>query len=91
MYGSGARGPACEWCGVVFAPRQSGGTPQRFCSATHRNAYHTAVRLYGDDLVRRGVITMADLKAFQTACTLQQEAGKAISATHLPGNTCEPF
>ena len=32
--------PICEQCGTAFTPRSSGGTPQRFCSADCRRAFH---------------------------------------------------
>ncbi len=30
----------CAWCGTPFAPRVTGGLPQRFCSAASRNCRH---------------------------------------------------
>jgi hypothetical protein len=34
----------CEQCGGSFAPRQSGGKPQRFCSSECRSGFHNAER-----------------------------------------------
>src|SRR4051812_40197404 len=36
--------PVCLWCGRAFTPRTSGGSPQRFCSTGHRQAFWVAAR-----------------------------------------------
>ena len=52
---------ACLWCGREFVPRDRG-APQRFCEAGCRDAYHTALRRWGDDAVRSGRLSVAELR-----------------------------
>src|SRR5262249_39274528 len=74
----------CTWCGAVFSPRRNGGSRQRFCSQTHRQAYHSAARRYVDDMVCGGQLSVADLKASGTACTLATEVNSTNSAPRPP-------
>src|SRR5262245_14154275 len=75
--------PDCPWCGREYSPRQGGGSPQRFCSRTHRQAYYSAARRYVDAMLRAGKLPVAELKASRTACTLVAEA-------HLTGGVPRP-
>ena len=60
----------CLWCGKAFAPRR-GGSPKRFCSATHRMAFWSALRRWGERAVASGALTVDHIKnADPAACTL---------------------
>jgi hypothetical protein len=52
----------CAWCGRAFAPRTSGGRPQRFCSPRCRRAIDAAGRGYIRDALASGVLTIAGLR-----------------------------
>ena len=58
---------ACFWCGTAFAPRTSGGSPQRFCRPSCRRAFGDAARRWATVAVERGLITVATLKAAPTS------------------------
>ena len=70
--GSGSRGHAhpgrrdpstdCLWCGRGFTPRTSGGSPQRFCSTGHRQAFWIAARRWTMRAVEAGLINVDCLK-----------------------------
>jgi hypothetical protein len=61
---------ACLWCGRSFKPRL-GGSRQRFCCPSHRNAFHTAARIWAERAVVSGVLTVSDLRTgADAACTL---------------------
>jgi hypothetical protein len=60
----------CSWCDRPFRLRRTGGTPKKFCSPAHRNAFHTAARKWAEKAVADGRITLDDLKRDPGACTL---------------------
>jgi hypothetical protein len=60
----------CLLCDRPFQARRTGGTPKKFCSPAHRNAFHTAARKWAEKAVAGGRITLDDLKADPAACTL---------------------
>jgi hypothetical protein len=60
----------CVWCGRSFRGRR-GGSPQRFCCAAHRTAFHSAARRWAEHAVAVGMLAVADLKANPAACTLR--------------------
>ena len=62
--------PACLWCDAGFEPRK-GGSPQRFCAAKCRDAFHSAGRRWAEHAVLSGLLTAADLRNGPAeACTL---------------------
>jgi hypothetical protein len=52
----------CLWCDLAFAPRNSGGYPQRFCCADHRRAFHIAAHQYVLAEFAAGRVTVAAIK-----------------------------
>lgn len=57
----------CIWCGRPFAPRRTGGSAQRFCSARHRQAFWIAARRWTMRLIETGLISVECLKAPQAS------------------------
>ena len=47
----------CEWCRTAFTPRR-GGTPQIFCRAACRHAYHKAARQQCECEIAAGRLTV---------------------------------
>jgi len=75
-----ATSTACNWCGRPFRTRR-GGSPKRFCSATHRAAFWSALRRWGERAVASGILTVADVRdSAAVACTL---LSRGISATAI--------
>ena len=65
-----ATSTACIWCGRPFRTRR-GGSPKRFCSATHRAAFWSALRRWGERAVASGILTVADVRnGAAVTCTL---------------------
>ena len=52
----------CLWCGGAFTPRTSGGSPQKFCSTGHRQAFWIAARRWTMKAVEAGLINVENLK-----------------------------
>src|SRR5690242_1451820 len=52
----------CLWCQRAFTPRSTGGSPQRFCSTGHRQAFWVAARRWIMKAVRVGLISVENLK-----------------------------
>jgi len=75
----------CHWCGEKFWPRSSGGTPQRFCSPSHRQSYNSTARRYTEMLVQRGEVTVEQMKAATAAYTLGGDAETNSKDAGAPG------
>ena len=52
----------CLWCGDVFAARQSGGKPQRFCCPCCRRAFHHALHAWAHREWAEGRVTTVALR-----------------------------
>jgi len=62
---------ACLWCGKPFKPRRCG-SPQIFCGAACRSAFHSAGRRWAERAIACGALTVADLRnGDPQACTLR--------------------
>jgi hypothetical protein len=55
----------CDWCGRPYRVRR-GGSPQRFCGAACRSAFHTAARRWAERAVAAGWLTLAELRRMAT-------------------------
>ena len=53
----------CLWCGAEFSVRRRRGNEQRFCSASHRNAFWTAARRWAFEAIESGLVSIETLKA----------------------------
>ena len=54
--------PECPWCQSAFESRTVGAQRKRFCSATCKNAYHTALRKWAARAADHGEVTVNELK-----------------------------
>src|SRR6516162_7881775 len=70
----------CLWCGRAFAPRSTGGSSAKFCSAAHRKAYHSAVRHWAEAEIAGGRLTIAQIRN-GAACTLVTAAASPAPET----------
>ena len=52
----------CPWCGSSFTPRMTGGKPQRFCSTHCRRSMDAGLRVWAQDQLDQGKVTVAELK-----------------------------
>jgi hypothetical protein len=76
--------PRCLWCERPFRARHSGGSPQRFCCVTHRQAFWSALRRWAQRAVAGGVLTVGQIRTGDpAACTLPR---RMISPGPLPGD-----
>ena len=64
----------CEWCDKPFDCRKIGAHRKRFCSATCKDRYHTASRMWVQRAIALGQLSVADLKALQPSCTTRGSA-----------------
>jgi hypothetical protein len=69
---------------VPFRARHSGGSPQKFCCAAHRTAFHSAARRWAERAVSLGRLSVAELKANPAACTLPPAAISPSAELHCP-------
>jgi hypothetical protein len=59
--------PHCLWCGWAFTPRTSGGSAQRFCCSSHRQAFWIAARRWTMRAIDAGLLSVDCLKASPTS------------------------
>jgi hypothetical protein len=77
---------ACPWCRKAFAPRR-GGTPQRFCCSSCREAFWSALRRWGECAVAAGVLSLDQIRSGAAeACTLLP-GGIPLDAADEAGKT----
>ena len=73
---------ACLWCGKPFKPRRCG-SPQIFCGAACRSAFHSAGRRWAERAIASGALTVGDLRnGDPQACTLR---GRKEGGSSPPG------
>lgn len=74
----------CLWCETAFTRRRGGGSSQRFCSAGCRKAFHSAARLFGEQAVACGALTVAALRNLNSgALTFHANREAAAEASEL--------
>jgi hypothetical protein len=66
----------CLWCGRLFRVRQTGGSPQQFCSSTHRHAFGSAARRWATLAVEAGLLPIEALKATGSSAHAALEASR---------------
>ncbi len=54
----------CPWCNEPFTPRprDTGGKPQRYCSSGCRTDFHRACRIYAEEQVEAGTVSVGALR-----------------------------
>ena len=60
--GSSSGHARCLWCQRAFTPRSTGGSPQRFCSTGHRQAFWIAARRWTMRAVEAGLLNVDCLR-----------------------------
>jgi hypothetical protein len=53
----------CDWCAAHLPNGRRRGSPQKFCSKTHRHAYDAALRGHSRGLIAVGLLTIETLRA----------------------------
>jgi hypothetical protein len=74
---------ACPWCEKRFKPQRCG-SPQVFCTAACRSAFHSASRRWAERALACGLLTIAELQnSDPQACTLRErmEEGSSLPET----------
>jgi hypothetical protein len=76
-----ANNHACLWCGRPFSARR-GGSPKRFCSASHRMAFWSALRRWAERAVAAGILTIDHIRnGDPAACTLLPGSISSVQGT----------
>jgi len=73
----------CLWCEGSICPREAGGSPKRFCSASCRAACHKAARRCAMRAIETGLLPA---RMLQDAPEQRKRCDRAIPAT--TGITC---
>ena len=59
----------CQWCERPFQARKIGAHDKVFCCSRCKDAYHTALRRWGQQALAAGRLSVDDLKAPAASCT----------------------
>ena len=78
--------PARRWCGKLFNPRRDGGRARRFCDERCRRALDGAGRQWIADTLKRGMLTVADIKNGPAATRALLPAAASPSAAPEEGS-----
>jgi hypothetical protein len=70
----------CLWCASWLPEGRGRGSPRRFCSASHRTAFHSAARRLVKLMIDDGRLSVAHLHASRKACTLSPVANSGGGA-----------
>lgn len=63
----------CVWCNCEFSPRNSGGSPQRFCCPAHRRAFHIAAHQFVLAELSAGRVSVGAIKKLARADRMPEE------------------
>jgi len=82
----------CYWCGQLFSPRRTGGSPQIFCHANCRHEFHTRARKWIENEIAEGRMGAEELKISNPnkAFTPHLDSAKGPKADSSPTNTHKP-
>jgi hypothetical protein len=72
----------CLWCNHEFLPRNSGGSPQRFCCAGHRRAFHIAAHQFVLAELSAGRVSVNAVKKL-ARLTGSLPADDGLSGSHI--------
>jgi len=82
---------ACPWCEKRFKPQRCG-SPQVFCTAACRSAFHSASRRWAERALACGLLTIAELQnSDPQACTLRERTEEGSSLPEQGRETARPM
>ena len=56
----------CQWCHKVFSPRNSGGTPQKFCSKECKRSFEKSIREWSYKQYEEGKLNLSELQSMHS-------------------------
>ena len=56
----------CEWCQEEFQPRESGGSPQKFCSKRCKRLFEKSIRRWAYIQHAQGRINLSELQSMHS-------------------------
>jgi hypothetical protein len=77
--------PQCLWCERHLRTGRRRGSPKRFCSPAHRNAFWSAARRWTMQAIEAGHLSPEALKATQRGVHAFYGAGNLSGAAGSPG------
>ena len=52
----------CEWCQEEFQPRESGGSPQKFCGRDCKRLFEKSIRQWASNKYSKGTLKIGELQ-----------------------------
>ena len=56
----------CEWCNNQFSPRNSGGTPKKFCSKECKRSFEKSIREWSYKQYEQGKLNLSELQSMHS-------------------------
>ena len=56
----------CEWCQREYEPRNSGGSPQKFCTKQCKRLFEKSIRQWAYDERTKGKLNLSELQSMHS-------------------------
>ena len=56
----------CEWCQREYEPRNSGGSPQKFCTKQCKRLFEKSIRQWAYDEHTKGKLNLSELQSMHS-------------------------
>ena len=56
----------CEWCQREYEPRNSGGSPQKFCTKKCKRLFEKSIRQWAYDERTKGKLNLSELQSMHS-------------------------
>ena len=53
----------CAWCHQDFSPRETGGSPQKFCSKDCKRCFEKSIRQWASNKYTKGALKIDELQS----------------------------
>ncbi len=59
----------CLWCNGLFAAKTVGAHAKKFCQTSCKDQFHRSTRLWAEQAIAKGKLSVADIRAAQASYT----------------------
>ena len=63
----------CLWCNRPFMPKTVGAYAKKFCRPSCKNQFHRAARLWAEQAIATGKLSVTDIRASQASYTTGED------------------
>ncbi len=63
----------CLWCNRPFEAKTVGAHAKKFCQTSCKNRFHRAARLWAEQAIANGKLSVVDIRASQASYTTRED------------------